>query len=431
MLEDEDTLIFSPNFAKVQMEIMRMVDCIANAAKMFPRIESKVYVDVEISNMYLKPAIPPDFIEDNRYALYRMLEDQRIGPELRLQDFDQYMSLMNGLDAEYIITFMKSKPPFEDFCELVNKYKSIEVSISRCIWGVVSMGLYEFHRGSLVETLEMLGRFMQTELLTRMVADQQAEMAQLEQEYLAISERALTVPMDTAELMAAKAYVLKTDNKTLPDMEDRLRLNLDHILWLTDYVLYTPLEIKQNSTTFQWYLEMPNVFKQSREIHAEKTIEYQELLRKRIEQFRRDLDLYWEQVQEYDNWGDFDQIEKYKKKAGVLDNRLVTAMEKIDRINEEETSYGWAMTQYPIRKQTHDKLTPYKKLFDSGYEFVEKRDKWLGAQVGSYEPEDIENDIGTIYRIVLKLEKSFGDRPQTRQLAESVNMHTGRVFFPI
>lgn len=399
-----------------------MVDGIVNAVKMFPRIESKVYVDVEISNTFLKPAIPPDFIEDNRLTLYNMLEDQRIGPELRLQDFDEYMSLMNGLDAEFIVKFMKSKPAFEEFCEQVNKYKEVEASISRNTWGVVSMGLYEFHRESLVETLETLGRFMQTELLTRMVADQQGEMAQLEEEFLAITERALTVPKDTAELMAAKAYVLKTDNKTLPEMEDRLRVNLDHILWLTDYVLYTPLEIKQNSTTFQLYLEMPNVFKQSREIHAEKTIEYQELLRKRIEQFRRDLDLYWEQVQEYDNWGDFEQIEKYKKKAGILDNRLVKAMETIDRINEEETSYGWAMTQYPLRKQTHDKLTPYKKLFDSGYDFLEKRDQWLGAQVGSFEPEDIENEIGTIYRTVLKLEKSFGDRPQTRELAESVNL---------
>lgn len=26
-----------------------------------------------------------------------MLEEERIGPELRMQDFDKYMSLMNGL----------------------------------------------------------------------------------------------------------------------------------------------------------------------------------------------------------------------------------------------------------------------------------------------------------------------------------------------
>lgn len=188
-----------------------------------------------------------------------------------------------------------------------------------------------------------------------------------------------------------------------------------------DYTIYTPLEIKQNSKTFQWYMRMSSVFKQNQEIVDEKTVEYQELLKRRIEQFRRDLDVYWDQVQEYDQYGDFDQLEKYKKKALVLDNRLVAAMEKIDRINEEETSYGWELSQYPLRKQTHDKLIPYKKLYDSGQDFLDSRDMWLGSQVGSFEPEEIDNEIGTTQRTVMKLEKMFGDRPQTKQLAEDVS----------
>ena len=153
-----------------------------------------------------------------------MLEEQRIGPELRLQDFDDYMSLMNVIDAENIIKFMKTKPPFDGYCKLINHYKSIENDISQKIWGVVSMGLYEFHRESLIDTLETLAHFMQTELLTKMVFDQQADMAQLQSEYEAISETSLTVPKNTAELMESKAYVTKTDNKTIPEMEDRLRI---------------------------------------------------------------------------------------------------------------------------------------------------------------------------------------------------------------
>lgn len=187
-----------------------------------------------------------------------------------------------------------------------------------------------------------------------------------------------------------------------------------------DQTLYSPLEIKQDSITFQWYIKMPSVFKENREIIAEKTIEYQEFLRKGIEQFRKDLEIYWEQVQDYENWGDIEQLAKYKKKANVLDNRLVAAMDKIDRINEEEAAYGWDLSQYPLRKQTHEKLTPYKKLFDAGQNFVEQRDLWLTSQVGSFEPTDIETEIGTIYRAVYKLEKSFSDRPITRKIAEDV-----------
>lgn len=187
-----------------------------------------------------------------------------------------------------------------------------------------------------------------------------------------------------------------------------------------DQTIYTPLEIKQNSITFQWYLKMPTVFMQNKKIIDEKTSEYQELLRKRIEQFRRDLDVYWEQLLEYENWGDIVLVAKYKRKANFLDNRLTAALEKIERINEEETSYEWSLSEYPLRKQTYDKLVPYKKLFDAGQDFIEKRDLWLKSQVGSFDPVNIASDIEIIYEIVLKLGQEFEEHPQSKRLADDI-----------
>jgi dynein heavy chain, axonemal len=73
-----------------------MTDLIVNAVKAFPRIETKFYMDVEGEVILLKPAIPKDIVDRCRLQIQEMLEEQRIGPELRMQDFDDYMSLMNG-----------------------------------------------------------------------------------------------------------------------------------------------------------------------------------------------------------------------------------------------------------------------------------------------------------------------------------------------
>lgn len=54
LLEDEDTLVFSPSFSKIQTELLRMIDSIANAVKLFPRIEAKVSLDVVSTNIFLK-----------------------------------------------------------------------------------------------------------------------------------------------------------------------------------------------------------------------------------------------------------------------------------------------------------------------------------------------------------------------------------------
>lgn len=66
---------------------------------------------------------------------------------------------------------------------------------------------------------------------------------------------------------------------------------------------------------------MPSVFDDHKKIIAEKVIEYQDALKKRIEYFKRDLELYWDQVKVYDKWGDIKKLPKYKKKATILDNK--------------------------------------------------------------------------------------------------------------
>lgn len=114
------------------------------------------------------------------------------------------------------------------------------------------------------------------------------------------------------------------------------------------------------------------------------------------------------------------QFKSFKTK-NKIPFRLAVAMQKIDEINEEEVAYGWDMSQYPLRKQCADKLQPYKKLFDAGQEFMDKHDLWMHTQVGTYEPESIDDTIGNLYRAVLKLEKQFSDSINTQRLATGVS----------
>lgn len=165
---------------------------------------------------------------------------------------------------------------------------------------------------------------------------------------------------------------------------------------------------------------MPSVFNDHKKIIADKVIEYQDQLKRRIEYFKRDLETYWEQVQEYVKWGDLKKLSKYKKKATILDKKLTIAMQKIDEINEEERAYEWEESAYPLRKQCADKLAPYKKLYDAGQEFMDSHELWMHSQVGTYEPEMIEESIGNLYRAVVKLEKQFSDSINTQRLATGV-----------
>lgn len=222
LLEDEDTLTFTPAFAKFSDELVKMIDTIVNAGCSLPRIESRIYLDSIVED-FLKPAIPIEIIDNCKLRIHVMLEEQRIGPELRMQDFDDYLDLMNGKNIDEIEKFIKRSPEFEEYCKQIEQYKSIEHEISRECCGVVTIGFYEFHREGLIDTLESLARFMQQQLIAKVTADEQKSMSILTVEYEDISAKLLSTPRDTKALMELKAYAAKTEEETIPEMEDRLR----------------------------------------------------------------------------------------------------------------------------------------------------------------------------------------------------------------
>uniref|UniRef100_A0A6P7FY36 Dynein heavy chain 7, axonemal-like n=1 Tax=Diabrotica virgifera virgifera TaxID=50390 RepID=A0A6P7FY36_DIAVI len=71
-------------------------------------------------------------------------------------------------------------------------------------------------------------------------------------EYQTISDKALAIPDDTHELIATIRYVADVQAITMLDLEDKLRDVMNYILLLTDYVIFTPVEMKLNNNAFQW-----------------------------------------------------------------------------------------------------------------------------------------------------------------------------------
>lgn len=96
---------------------------------------------------------------------------------------------------------------------------------------------------------------------------------------------------------------------------------------------------------------MPEIFEKHRKIVASKTGEYQATLKARIDKFEQDLQIYEKHCNELQYWGNIEEIQRYKKKAMSLDNKLIAAMDIIAEFNDEERLFGWDISQYPLRKK--------------------------------------------------------------------------------
>ena len=77
-------------------------------------------------------------------------------------------------------------------------------------------------------------------------------------------------------------------------------------------------------------------------------------------------------MEEFQQFGDMNEIGRYLKKSQALDSKLQAAADKIDAFNVEEEAFGWQTTQYPQRMAIISTLKPYLQLYELTVEFNAK-----------------------------------------------------------
>ncbi|KZC14323.1 Dynein heavy chain 7, axonemal, partial [Dufourea novaeangliae] len=411
---------FEPTF-KVYMEALStLLNELREVVNGLPRIETLLETDCS-GRTLLEPNISEEYMEECAEKITKLINKGKIGPERQIEEFEKYKSLINDTEAGKVQELLNGNigENFERVRALIIYYdrlsRQIPVEFNRTHFSE----FFVVHREQFIYHICSVARRHRDELVARMIVDYQQKSRAIGDVYQHIVDRALSVPANTMELIQLREFIRISETETAIHLKKRLKEIIMYIIFLSDFSILTPVELKTNNFPFQWYHKLPQVFEQHREIIASKTGEYQKSLRKRIEQFERELQTYAKHCNELQYWGNIEEIYRYKRKADRLENKLITAMTIIDRFNEEEELFGWELSQYPLRKATADKLMPYKKLYDAGCDFLTNYDTWMNSMVGSHDPEEIDTAIGIAYRTVYRLERSIQE-PIAKKLAETV-----------
>lgn len=299
LLANVNKIVFNPSFQEIDKQFLRIIDKLVDFVQQFSRLESKIYLDNINTRMNnLNPYITDDIIDSCKQRIRDFLIMQNQMPTESVKDFIQFESLINSKSIDDINLFMIENPNFEDSQKLVYDYKEIEDQIHKNLWLVKIMGFYEFHRENFIEQLAILARFMQTEVLAKMIQRQQKDVMNLQMEYDVIFQRILSLPNSTAELMELIQALNDSIETTLPEMEQKIRTNAEQFLWLMQNEIYTPVQRKQNIVAIQLYLDVPSILDSSRLLIEDKGIEFKEKLAIRIQRLNSDLSSYSDEMQQ-------------------------------------------------------------------------------------------------------------------------------------
>ncbi|XP_076302983.1 dynein axonemal heavy chain 7 [Lasioglossum baleicum] len=418
---------FEPTFKVYAEALSTLLQDLHEVVSELPRVETLLKIgdlsekNGELSRSLLEPWISEEYTDLCAEKITRLIDRAKIGPESQVNEFEKYTSLMTEADTERVgqVLTGDSGQDFERFKALIVHYDRLSRRIPIEFHRTEFDQFFVVHREQLINHIAYVARRLRDDLVAKMIVDYQQRSRAIGDAYQHIVDRALSVPANTMELMQLREFIRVSETETAIELQTRLQEIIMYINFLSDYSALTPVELKTNNFSFQWYHNLPAVFEQHREIVASKTGEYQKTLRKRIEQFERELQVYAKQCDELQYWGNIEEIYRYKKKAERLENKLIAAMNAIDRFNEEEELFGWELSQYPLRKETADKLAPYKKLYDAACEFLTNYDAWMNSMVGSHDPEEIDTATGIAFRTIYRLERSIQE-PIGKKLAEVV-----------
>ncbi|CAH1723659.1 unnamed protein product [Aphis gossypii] len=188
-------------------------------------------------------------------------------------------------------------------------------------------------------------------------------------------------------------------------------------IFLMDFIEFTKEELKEKTSTFRWVKYVNDTISMSSIMVLNKTKEFKEVLQGRIKKFNIDLNIYRSEIDDFRHLGDINEIKIYAEKSQNLDDKLTEALETIDDFNKQEKYFQMEESAYPLRKFISDSLAPYKLLYDNCSEFIVNYEKWMNATIGTYDPEQIDQNVTNYYRNLTKLERTFMKSPAPLAIA--------------
>lgn len=77
----------------------------------------------------IQPVIDSELVDNYTKQISRLIDEQRIGPELRIQDFDDYVCLLNGT-VSFLNDYFKIKNEIIEIDTPINNTKILHITMT-------------------------------------------------------------------------------------------------------------------------------------------------------------------------------------------------------------------------------------------------------------------------------------------------------------
>ncbi|XP_061330226.1 dynein axonemal heavy chain 3 isoform X2 [Pezoporus flaviventris] len=419
---EDPKIVFEPPLKECWDLISHCFREILHSAEELPKVERVLFPELKRDDLILHTVKPDEslFIEYVN-KLEKIFESNILGPQKYLNVYRKYSNLLNGNAQQDVTDFLQGDFSLEGLSEKIDSFTKLKREIASMH---VTLPLAMFCLDALQLNEELCNRTQN--LKDRLIEFEVTVNRELNEricgEYNLIAGRMNELPMNTVELVEYNAYLKKSSEVTVVKLRWEVAEAARRMEFLMDYAFLSDDDIRLNSTVFHWPNQIETIFDNSRYELSNKRKHIEKALLERCSQFEEALEGYNREVESFKKRGMMttEEMKNNTEKFKELNKNLNNAVTEHEAINKEEELLQLTKSQFPLLQIVIANKEPFEQLWTTAYSFHTRSEEWMNGSIQMLNAEEITEEIGSMWRTMYKLTKSFPDLPQPRRLAETM-----------
>ncbi|XP_048576009.1 dynein axonemal heavy chain 3 isoform X2 [Nematostella vectensis] len=419
---DGAKLIFDPPFREIRDIILRLLTEIVKSAEDLPRVETELFPDMRDKRLPLRSvAVEEMLVQDYMDRAVDVFKLNTVGPQKYLNTYKKYQDLLNNKAETDVQAFLQDDPVLLALAKKIDEFQSLSREIASLHLSV-PLNMLCLNCQEVNQELSLRASKLADTMIHYVVDQNRDKNRGICRQYDEVSDKVQEMPDNTKDLVTLTQFLEKASTVLVVQLQSHVDDAGERLLFLLDYATLPYEDIKLNSTVFHWPEHIQKIFELSKNRIGHRKDLAMDDLKHRVKMYEEKLNGYNKEVEAFRKKEIMaaEEMKKNVEKLDELGTALDAARDELMDLNTEEELLQWEPTQFPILQSMMAYKEPYEKLWRTALNFQNKHEAWLNGPFVEINAEDVEEEIGGMFRTVIKLSKTFGDSPAPRRVAESV-----------
>ncbi|NXA07095.1 DYH3 protein, partial [Sapayoa aenigma] len=418
----EPNIVFEPPLKACWDLISYSFKKILHSAEELPKVERLLFPKLRRDDLTLGTVKPDESLFlDYINKLGKIFESNILGPQKYLNVYRKYSNLLNNVAQQDVTDFLKKVPSLEALSEKIDSLTKLKGEIAS-MRVTVPLAMFCLDALQLNEELCNRTQNLKDTLIEFEVMENREINTRICDEYNLIATRMDEVPQNTEELVEYEAFLKKSSEVTVVRLKKDLIKAARRLQVLMDYADLSDDDINLNSTVFHWPDQIKKVFENSKDLLNKRRTHVEMMLFERCSQFQKTLEAYHKEIESFKRRDVMttEELRNNAEKFEKLNKNLEHALIEFEGITTEEDLLGREKSKFPLLQTIIATKEPFEQLWLTAYNFHTKSEEWMNGSLQQLSADEISEEVGSMWRTMYKLCKSFPDTPGPRRLAESM-----------